>query len=101
MNNNQLTSQPSEGIRLTAIEIHNKDFNRKLRGFDEDQVNEFLDQIIMDYEAFEKQIRDLKEKVAQLSNPSDIRSVNNASDTKQIHQRIRELEIYCFGNAKD
>ena len=87
--------------RLTALEIHNKEFGRKLRGYDEDQVNEFLDQIIMDYEAFEKQIQDLKEKVAQLSNASDSRSVTSASDTRQIHQRIRELEIYCFGNAKD
>ncbi len=87
--------------RLTALEIHNKEFDRKLRGYDEDQVNEFLDQIIVDYEAFEKQIRELKEKVAQLSNQSDTRSLNSASDTRQIHQRIRELEIYCFGNAKD
>lgn len=67
MNKDQVSSQSMEGIRLTPNDIHDKVFNRKFRGYDEDQVNEFLDMIIVDYIAFERQIKDLKEKVAQLS----------------------------------
>lgn len=43
---------------LTPLDIHNKEFSRRLRGYDEDEVNEFLDQIIKDYEAL---IRENKE----------------------------------------
>ena len=31
---------------LTPLDIHNKEFSRGFRGYDEDEVNEFLDQII-------------------------------------------------------
>ena len=48
---------------LTPLDIHNKEFSRKIRGYDEDEVNEFLDQIIKDYEAL---IRENKELQAQL-----------------------------------
>ena len=47
---------------LSPLDIHNKEFGRRLRGYDEDEVNEFLDQIIKDYEAM---IRDHKELQSQ------------------------------------
>lgn len=47
---------------LTPLDIHNKEFSRRLRGYDEDEVNEFLDQIIKDYEAL---IRENKEQQSQ------------------------------------
>ena len=37
---------------LTPIDIHNKEFSKVFRGYDEDEVNEFLDQIIKDYEFY-------------------------------------------------
>lgn len=49
---------------LSPLDIHNKEFGRRLRGYDEDEVNEFLDQIIKDYEAM---IRENKELQAQVS----------------------------------
>jgi len=49
---------------LTPLDIHNKEFSKRLRGYDEDEVNEFLDQIIKDYEAL---IRENKELQAQLA----------------------------------
>jgi cell division initiation protein len=48
---------------LSPLDIHNKEFARRLRGYDEDQVNEFLDQVIKDYEAV---IRENKELGAEL-----------------------------------
>lgn len=37
-------------MALTPLDIHNKEFTRGFRGYDEDEVNEFLDQVIKDYE---------------------------------------------------
>ena len=49
---------------LTPLDIHNKEFSRRLRGYDIDEVNEFLDQVIKDYELL---IRENKELQHQLT----------------------------------
>lgn len=51
---------------LTPLDIHNKEFSRRLRGYDEDEVNEFLDQIIKDYEAMIRENKELQEQVSGL-----------------------------------
>src|SRR5690606_1056333 len=51
---------------LTPLDIHNKEFSRSFRGYDEDEVNEFLDQIIKDYEAMIRDIKRLEEENAEL-----------------------------------
>lgn len=51
---------------LTPLDIHNKQFNRSFRGYNEDEVNEFLDQIIKDYEALIRENKELEEKNAML-----------------------------------
>ncbi len=53
-------------VSLTPLDIHNKEFKRSLRGYDEDEVNEFLDQVIKDYELAIRETKELKEKVSQL-----------------------------------
>src|SRR5690625_2493630 len=53
-------------MSLTPLDIHNKTFTRSFRGYDEDEVNEFLDQVIKDYELSIREARDLKEKVDKL-----------------------------------
>lgn len=51
-------------MALTPLDIHNKEFKRSFRGYDEDEVNEFLDQVIKDYEVL---IRENKELQNQLN----------------------------------
>jgi cell division initiation protein len=51
---------------LTPLDIHNKEFSRGFRGYDEDEVNEFLDQIIKDYEAVIRDRKELQDKLSQL-----------------------------------
>ncbi|MCM3713121.1 DivIVA domain-containing protein [Halalkalibacter oceani] len=51
---------------LTPLDIHNKEFTRGFRGYDEDEVNEFLDQIIKDYEAVLREKKELFEQVTEL-----------------------------------
>lgn len=54
-------------VPLTPLDIHNKEFTRKIRGYDEDEVNEFLDQVIKDYEMVIREKKELDEKVNQLN----------------------------------
>lgn len=51
---------------LTPLDIHNKEFSRRIRGYDEDEVNEFLDQVIKDYEAMIRENKELQEQVATM-----------------------------------
>ncbi|MBN3525977.1 DivIVA domain-containing protein [Paenibacillus apiarius] len=51
---------------LTPLDIHNKEFGRKLRGYDEDEVNEFLDQVIKDYEAAIRENKEMQSHAASL-----------------------------------
>lgn len=60
---------------LTPLDIHNKEFSRGFRGYDEDEVNEFLDQVIKDYELvirekkeMETKLNELQEKLGHFSN---------------------------------
>ncbi|NSL51259.1 DivIVA domain-containing protein [Calidifontibacillus erzurumensis] len=52
---------------LTPLDIHNKEFSRGFRGYDEDEVNEFLDQVIKDYEMILREKKELEEKVKELT----------------------------------
>ncbi|SHJ62044.1 cell division initiation protein [Anaerobranca californiensis DSM 14826] len=52
---------------LTPLDIHNKEFSRSFRGYNEDEVNEFLDKIVRDYEKLIKENQDLNEKIKGLT----------------------------------
>lgn len=54
-------------MALTPLDIHNKEFTRGFRGYDEDEVNDFLDQIIKDYETVIQDKKQLEHKVAELN----------------------------------
>ncbi|MBP1961372.1 MULTISPECIES: DivIVA domain-containing protein [Paenibacillus] len=56
---------------LTPLDIHNKEFSRSFRGYDEDQVNEFLDQVIKDYEALIRENKDLHNQTVALQERLD------------------------------
>nr|WP_239534126.1 DivIVA domain-containing protein [Thalassobacillus pellis] len=49
------------------MDIHNKEFTRGFRGYDEDEVNEFLDQVIKDYERIIRDKKALEEKVDHMN----------------------------------
>ncbi|WNB90472.1 DivIVA domain-containing protein [Bacillus sp. NEB1478] len=51
---------------LTPLDIHNKEFTRGFRGYSEDEVNDFLDQVIKDYEAVIREKKSLEENVEKL-----------------------------------
>lgn len=51
---------------LTPLDIHNKEFSRRLRGYDEDEVNEFLDLIIKDYESIIRENKEMQNQILSL-----------------------------------
>ncbi len=51
-------------MALTPVDIHNKEFSRKIRGYDEDEVNSFLDQIIKEFEIILREKKELEDKLA-------------------------------------
>lgn len=51
---------------LTPNDIHNKTFTKGFRGYDEDEVNEFLAQVRKDYEIVLRKKTELEAKVNEL-----------------------------------
>lgn len=53
------------------MEINNKEFKRSFRGYDIDEVDDFLEQIVEDYEKLYKENTALREKVNSLTEKID------------------------------
>lgn len=53
-------------MALTPLDIHNKEFSKGFRGYDEDEVNEFLDQVIKDYEQVLRDKKELEERLNEM-----------------------------------
>lgn len=54
-------------VTISPIDIHNKEFARGFRGYDEDEVNEFLDKVMKDYELTRREKADLEKEVEELN----------------------------------
>ena len=53
------------------MDIHNKEFKHSFRGYNEDEIDEFLDQVVNDYEKLFRENDKLKEEVARLQKDAD------------------------------
>ncbi len=52
---------------LRPIDIQNKEFDKKIKGYDCDAVDDFLDVVIQDFEQLYKENAGLKDKIAVLT----------------------------------
>jgi len=84
------------GIKLNAEEIHSKDFTRSLRGYNEEEVDAYLDEIIKDYELFARLIKEMQKHIYDMQNAANV----EISNTDDLLQRVRELEMFCWGKIK-
>lgn len=107
----------SDKIKLTAKNILEKEFKTGMRGYQQEEVDKFLDLIIKDYEAFHKEVEQLKQQNARLEQeleeqrkkssgvpvqptPSPISTpqpVYNNTNT-DILKRLSNLEKAVFGS---
>lgn len=54
-------------MTISPMELNNKEFKRSFRGYDIDDVDDFLEQVIEDYEKLYKENAGLREKIDSLS----------------------------------
>ena len=90
-------------MALTPLDIHNKEFSKGFRGYDEDEVDEFLDRIVKDYEEIIKENMSLKQKVqefhARLDHYAKIEeTLHNAIIVAQ--QTAQEVKETALGEAE-
>lgn len=64
---------------LTPKDIYDAEFDVKMRGYDKDQVNDLLDEVIVDYEKFQEEILSLQEENEFLK-----KKVQNAAATPHV-----------------
>lgn len=64
---------------LTPKDIYDAEFDVKMRGYDKDQVNDLLDEVIVDYEKFQEEILSLQEENEFLK-----KKIQNAVTTPQV-----------------
>jgi cell division initiation protein len=58
-------------VPLTPLDIHNREFRRGFRGYDEDEVDEFLDEVVRDYELVIKERDRLKDELQDMERRLD------------------------------
>ncbi len=89
--------------KLKASDILEKEFKTGLRGYNQEEVDMFLDDIIQDYEAFQKKIsqlelenKQLKEEIEEM--PRRSAPAPQAGSTNfDILKRLSHLEKHVFG----
>lgn len=69
---------------LTPMDIHNKEFDRSFRGYDIDEVNEFLDRVAKDFEQLLRDNMELKDQLNQAN--EKIKSYQKLEET--MHNAI-------------
>lgn len=97
----------SDKIKLTAKDILEKDFKTAMRGYKPEDVDQFLDLIIKDYEAFHQEIEDLRQENIKLKKQAESRdsrpvqttpSVTPGTTNFDILKRLSNLEKHVFGS---
>lgn len=93
----------SSKVKLTAKQILDKDFKTSMRGYQQDDVDKFLDLIIKDYEMFHKEIETLRienEKLKKMvvENKAKPTMAPVVSTNPDILKRLSNLEKHVFGS---
>ncbi|MBW1605591.1 cell division regulator GpsB [Lactobacillus sp. Sy-1] len=60
-----------EQIHFTPNQILNKEFRQKMRGYDPNDVDSFLDDVIKDYDTFDKETQQLQDENNRLRSQVD------------------------------
>jgi len=75
-------------MKITALDIHQKEFAHGMRGYREEEVDAFLDQLAVEVDAADKRSKELEEKVAMLESrdaalAAERNTINNTLLTAQ------------------
>ncbi|MER2225585.1 MAG: cell division regulator GpsB [Carnobacterium sp.] len=99
---------------LTTKDILQKEFKTNMRGYSPTEVDEYLDEVIRDYESYNKEITQLKAendrllskideltKQASIGKPSYSSQPNSTVTNFDILKRLSNLERHVFGSKLD
>ena len=77
---------------LTPMDIHNKEFKRSFRGYNEDEIDDFLDKVVNDYEKLFRENDRLKEELARAKKDNEQyqQLEQNLKDTLLVAQKTAE-----------
>ena len=105
-----------KSVSLTAKDILDKIFTPNVKGYDPDEVDDFLDQIVRDYQAYDKYIQDaqayiqsLETQLRRAKEDNHEQSISLAKaenrvkgikDTDQVNSRPRQNMAYRVGCFK-
>lgn len=89
-------------IQLSANDILEKEFKKSMRGYNEEDVDAFLDIIIKDYESYQQEIDKLKAENERFkksaSQPTARVPANNPPQVNyDVLKRLSNLEKEVFG----
>lgn len=93
-------------IQLGGKEILDKNFKTGMRGYNQEEVDEFLDVIIQDYEAFQQEIERLHQENERLKKQTDQTKTRTQPQAPNqvnydILKRISNLEKAVFGKNSE
>lgn len=87
--------------QLSAKEILDKNFKTSMRGYNQEEVDAFLDVIIQDYEVFINQIDQLQQENNRLKKQSEQTKTRPSTSNHQVNydilKRLSNLEKAVFG----
>ncbi|GAA0480787.1 cell division regulator GpsB [Salinibacillus aidingensis] len=94
----------AERVQLTTKEILEKDFKTAIRGYNQEEVDQFLDIVIQDYEALQGEIERLTEENQRLKSGQNgntrVRQSQQpatANVNYDVLKRLSNLEKAVFG----
>lgn len=99
-----------ERVQYSSKDILEKDFKTAIRGYNQEEVDQFLDDVIQDYDALQKEIERLKQENEQLkkqksgeqqTSPTTQKTRSATPQPGQVNydvlQRLSNLEKAVFG----
>lgn len=80
-------------MKLTPLEIQKKEFRKSFRGYNEDEVTEYLNKISKDYEELYRENREFEEKIGFLN--------ERLKDYKNMEQTLKDAILMAQKTAEE
>lgn len=80
-------------MAITPMDIHNKEFSKSFMGFKPDEVDQFLDEVVEDYERLYKDNIELKNKITMLT--------EQISQFKAMEETLKETLVTAQKTAEE
>lgn len=88
-------------MSLTPLDIHNREFSRSLRGYNPDEVDEFLDEIIEEFERLYSDSRELQDRIDALTDQTkSYKAIEGTLQETLVTAQKTAEEVIAAGEQK-